>query len=180
MEYFYDDPSLFDAIGQYGCKTLLNDARKTLMRKYSVNWKSDILNKPKLRTYCLFKDRYHTEEYVKLNVLSRAERSTIARMRNGTFPLNVELGRYRRIPLNRRICDLCNNDIETELHFLCYCDQYENERSILFNYIYRKTGINITRLSDDRKLMVILSNEHIQKGVCNFIQTSYNKRHLVT
>ena len=47
------------------CKDKLFDCSKR-------NWSQTIIDKPKLRTYILFKEEYYTENYVKLN-LSHSE-----------------------------------------------------------------------------------------------------------
>ena len=41
-----------------------------------------------------------------------------AKMRNGTYPLEIELGRYRGIPVENRVCKLCRSEPEMEEHFL--------------------------------------------------------------
>ena len=61
---------------------------------------------PKLRTYKLSKKEFKTEAYVKATVLNTRQRSAISKMRNGTYPLEIELGRYRGIPVENRICKL--------------------------------------------------------------------------
>jgi hypothetical protein len=51
-------------------------------------------------TYCV-------SDYVVLP-LTRAKRSALGIIRNGTFPLNIELGRYRGISLEQRLCQNCD------------------------------------------------------------------------
>lgn len=52
----------------------------------------------------------------------------------GVLPINVEVGRYRSIPLGNKLCDVCDaNAVETEIHFLLYYSLYKDERSKLLN-----------------------------------------------
>ena len=52
--------------------------------------------------------------------LSRNERSLIAEFNTGTLQLAIETGRFRKIPVEDRLCILCNNNtIEDEKHFMC-------------------------------------------------------------
>ncbi len=49
-------------------------------------WKDNLPNKPKLRTYISFKEQYYTEDYVKLCIPSRKERSMLAQIGFGILP----------------------------------------------------------------------------------------------
>ena len=86
-------------------------------------WKSELfndrnnINGNKLRKYRIFKGKLETEHYVSA-VMSRSHRSILAKFRSGSFPLLIETGRYAKVPLQNRICQLCNsNQIEDEMHF---------------------------------------------------------------
>ena len=102
-----------------------------LIDNFSKTWLKEIANKPKLRTYCTFKEKYKTENYVLLN-LAPNERSVIAQLRTGTLPLEIETGRYANKKLVERICKCCNSDIEDETNFLLKCEAYNNVRSLFF------------------------------------------------
>ena len=101
--------------------------------RYKEKWCSDIWYKPKLRTYCLIKDTYSVEPYVKYN-LSRRQRSLCAQIRSGTLPLALETGRFNSIPEEERNCLFCElGEIENELHFLFYCPKYDGIREVFIN-----------------------------------------------
>ena len=96
---------------------------------FNREWKNDITHKPKLRFYLQFKRDKGTELYVRYN-LSSIERSYMAQLRLGILPIAVETGRYRGIPINERLCELCNRDcIEDENHILFTCPIYDRLRS---------------------------------------------------
>ena len=94
-------------------------------------WSVDVNNKPKLRTYILFKSDLHLEEYVKYHMHKR-HRSLLAQfiVGNTTSPyFNIKTGRYDNRPLATRICKLCDshanyNALEDEFHFLMQCFRY--------------------------------------------------------
>lgn len=102
----------------------------------SENWKSKLWddtsqeNGNKLRTYRLYKTDLITEDYVKLR-MERSHRRILAKYRSGSFPLQIETGRFTKpkVPLNNRICKLCtDNVVEDEMHFLLCCDFYSDLR----------------------------------------------------
>ena len=66
---------------------------------------------------------------------SKMSRSIFAQLRLGILPLEIEMGRFRNIPSESRMCHFCKNEIEDKLHFVCVCPAYSNHRNILFNEI---------------------------------------------
>ena len=100
----------------------------------NAEWTDNVNSKPKLRTYKLFKTKSLLEKYVKIN-LSVRERSLLAQLRMGILPLAIELGRYRGIPADERMCFYCNNVVENEYHFVFDCHMYAQSRDTLMNYV---------------------------------------------
>ena len=59
------------------------------------------------------------------------QRSYLSQLCIGILQINTEIGRYRSIPIEARLCRLCNmNEIEDEIHF------YLDVQLIMFNVIY--------------------------------------------
>ena len=78
------------------------------MKRISYDqWKNDVLLKPKLKTFVLYKDEPKWEKYI-TNYMSPGLRSYIAQFRLGILPLEVETGRYSSVPLEERLCKMCN------------------------------------------------------------------------
>ena len=99
---------------------------------HKEKWRNDLLSKPKLRNYILFKSDYVTEPYVTLK-LSRRQRSLCAQLRAGTLPLAIEVGRFKGIPEERRLCEFCDlHVVEDEFHFILYCPLFDELRNCLF------------------------------------------------
>ena len=85
-----------------------------------------------MRYYNLYKSDKDIEEYVKLPV-QKYHRSLFAQFRFGILPLQIEVGRFRNMQLNERICPICSSAVEDEIHFLCQCPLYNHLRNPLFN-----------------------------------------------
>ena len=80
------------------------------------NWRYEVQNKPKLRTYIQFKSEIDTEEYV-LSFLPKGCRSVYAKLRCEILPLRIETGRYDGVALENRSCEFCSeNVLEDEYH----------------------------------------------------------------
>jgi hypothetical protein len=127
--------SLFSELGLldvFASKQLCDlDVIKSLIsQNFTQYWQNQLLSKPKLRFYRIYKTVPTVENYVLLN-LSSVERSYMAQLRLGILPIEVETGRFRSIPLENRICKLCNLDtIENEKHILFKCSLYNDIRNI--------------------------------------------------
>lgn len=87
----------------------------------------------RLANYRTFKTVPQAEDYI-IRSMSLDKRRTIAQLRCGCLPLEIELGRYRnpKIPLDQRICNLCNTGTEDETHFLTTCPALTDARSPLY------------------------------------------------
>ena len=62
---------------------------------------------------------------------SRQCRSFVAQLRCGVLPLHIETGRYGPNPLppEERICPICKDSPETEIHFIFHCKAYIIEQN---------------------------------------------------
>ena len=132
----------------------INTVKYLLIQKHIQNWKSQVLSKPKLRFYNIFKNILVTESYVSMN-LSSIERSYLAQLRLGILPIEIETVRYKSVPIDNRICKLCNlNLVENEKHILFTCTLYNDIR---INWKNKLTWYmpDFETLSEKEKLNVI-------------------------
>ena len=106
--------------------------KSKLLTIQETNCQNCVVSKPKLRFYKQFKQNVSTENYVKIN-LTRQERSIIAQTRFGILPINIEVGRFRGVPLLDRLCPICRSETEDELHFVFKCPFYDNSRHMHLN-----------------------------------------------
>ena len=132
-------------------------------------WVNSVHNKPKLRTYKIFKDNLNAEQYV-THYMSRRSRSLLAQFRLGILPLHIETGRYNNTVLENRLCLFCSESycIEDEFHFLIKCELYKPLRETLYSQIAVFHG-DFLNLDDNSKFTFILCKCHKQLAVylCN-------------
>ena len=84
------------------------------------------------------------------------------------------MGRYRDIPLENRLCQVCKNDnVEDEIHFLCQCPKYNELRKMLYNNAAREDP-SFHSKDDIDKFVFLMSN--LQKPVIRFIYNSISIR----
>ncbi len=123
-----------DEVGFTSAKTDLYEIEKN-------NWKNNILTISKLRTYT-FKENYEIEPFV-YKVQIRAHRSLLSKFRCRIFPLKIETGRYSQIPLEFRLCILCDSNlVENENHFLFHYHFYHT----LMDNVFKKLKIDTQNL----------------------------------
>ncbi len=140
---------------------------------YKEEWKNSILLKPKLRTYILFKDNYDTEDYVKY-CLPRLQRSLLAQIRCGVLPLHIEIGRFRGLKPEERLCILCiMRKIEDEFHFVCECTAYLNMREELYRCVQAKNE-HFTNMDNKDKFVWLMKNEW--KLLAKYLEKAWNER----
>ena len=132
-----------------------------------------IWSKPKLRTYCLIKDQYQAEAYVNYN-LNKRQRSLCAQLRTGTLPLALETGRFSNTPEEGRICLLCKlSEVENEVHFLFYCDLYDDLRVIFMQKIL-DINPNFFDLQDYEKMKFCF--ERVIFPLVEFLEKAWERR----
>ena len=122
----------------------------------SLQWKEELNAKPKLRTYVKFKENYGTESYVKF-CMNRTERSLIAQIRSGTLPINIEVGRFRQIDIENRLCSFCDlGVIEDEIHFVTICPLYDDCRALMYSKI---SDNDFFQYSNEEKFIFLIENK---------------------
>ena len=72
-----------------------------------------------------------------LNCLCQKKyRSALCKFRCGVAPIRIETGRYERLNVTDRICNICDNhdnEIEDEKHVIMKCTLYDDVRETLFS-----------------------------------------------
>ena len=135
------------------------------------DWNSNIITNHKLSFYSHYKTEFNFEKY--LEVLDiRKFRFTYTNFRIGSHDLEIERGRYRKIPRENRICRLCNsNTIEDEYHFLLCCDFYNDIRA---SHIPRK----YYTLPNIHKFYILMSskNENIIRTTATYLLHAFKRR----
>ena len=131
---------VYTAVNNIDKKDFMDDMHECIEKIFVEKWLA-IVNKVesrkkngknKLRTYCTLKSTFCSEKYV-YNILPKSHRGALAQFRSGTAPIRLETGRYEGLPVEERICFVCKNCVESELHVLIECPLYNEIRSLLFS-----------------------------------------------
>ena len=133
----------------------------------------------KLRTYRTFKQDFVTEQYVFLP-MPRSHRSALARFRCGVAPIRIETGRYERLPLEERLCPVCDeNSVESEFHVIMQCQLYTDIRQELF---YHTEAIsNVFRdMSPEEQFRSLMSENCTIKYAANACHQILKRRRCYT
>ena len=136
-------------------------------------WSNEMHNKPKLRTYVQIKGIFEPEPYVLSNI-SRQRRFLVAQIRLGILPIKIETGSFRSLPVQQRLCELCEmHKAENEIHFLCECPLYHDFRETLYDHAKLMTNAFVT-MGMQEKFVYLM--KHMWREVsCYFVQ-SWNIR----
>ena len=162
-------PELFD----FPAPCDIESAQNALNLEDLEQWDENRYSSDKLRYYNLYKYEKGNEDYLNLNI-SKYQRSLLAQFRCGILPLEIEVGRYRDIPLNERLCKLCDkNQVEDEIHFLCDCEYYSEYRNTLFDSALQLDPA-FSEKDHFEKFVFMMSN--CQKSVAKFLNTAVIKR----
>ena len=87
--------------------------------------------------------------------------------------MEIEIGRWQGIDRENRICKLCSNGIENEVHLLFHCSRLKHIRK---QYSILKFDENI--LCDEDRFEVLCSEIHVLK-LSKLIRQLYDERKLI-
>lgn len=87
----------------------------------------------------------------------------------------IEVGRHMKVPKEDRICEVCKNGIEDEIHFLIKCQLYEAGREPLFELC---AGLRpqFRYYSDQEKFIFLMTSPFLMGNVSKFIASSLKER----
>ena len=166
--------------GDFSDNAIMRDFKVYLLAKDQEEWYTDLWNDKncqngnKLRVYRLHKSRLECEQYVQ-NV-PRYERITLARLRCGSLPLNVELGRYRDAPLETRICEHCDtHSIEDEIHFMIDCPFYNDLRQPLLTSLSTRHE-DFVHLPSLAKYCLVMNDSCIMRRLAITVDRMFKRR----
>ena len=137
----------------------INYCTSNLALSRSQEWSIKISESPKLEFYNSFKTDYKLEPFI-YNVKDRKFRSVLAKLRCGILPLCIETGRWKNIPRNERLCKLCNNTIENEIHFVFFCDKLKNIRDPFFTTLCNQNN-DFMDMEVVTKLKILMSKNNV-------------------
>ncbi len=116
----------------------------------------------KLRTYALFKDTFNYEDYLDFTV-DYKKRKNVTKLRISAHKLEIESGRYQnhkkgkvRVQAKDRVCKFCSSSqVEDEKHVVMYCNNYADDRRILFKLL-QNIFPGVSCLDEDEQFNLIM------------------------
>ena len=146
---------------------------KTLEEKYLTFWKHKLENSSKLTFYSTFKTDHKLEKYLEV-IKDPYKRKCLSRFRVSNHSLQIEIGRYQKIPREERLCPICNSgEVESETHLLLSCKAYEHSRENLRSSFENGIRLNPQPLSAD--IMKSTDSEIITK-LSKFVYSCFEQR----
>lgn len=128
----------------------------------------------KLRTYKELKKSLGMEKYL-LCHMSCKERISLTKLRLSNHPLMIESGRHLKLDILQRYCPFCPNIIETEQHFLLYCEIYSAIREILLQEILLEFPL-FNLLCEREKFIALMTNEGFVPLTAHFTHKAFEIR----
>ena len=128
----------------------------------------------KLRTYGLIKEGIGREDYL-LKIRNTKLRSKLSKFRLSNHKLRIEVGRHENLQSHERICQICLEDIEDEIHFLVKCKHYANLRQPLFNDCINLRP-QFCYYTDKEKFIFIMASPSIMGNVSKFLDNALSDR----
>ena len=161
-----------------------NQIINTQKERYLTYWKGITQKQSKLQNYLALKRDYKLANYL-TTVSDTKLRKLVSRYRLSGHSLAIETGRHRQtwVPQESRLCVHCDlGQVETELHFLTSCPNYNDIRNNFypkFKAIYPQ----FSEIEDSEKARYLLGEEeHCALLAAHYIYNCDKKRtdHSVT
>ena len=155
------------------------DIKKHIISEYCSEWENLMGTDtyPIMRTYRMYKTTFGIENY--LSIPDYSLRRYISKLRLSSHTLAVEVGRYTRpkTPVEKRQCLMCDmGSIEDEVHFICNCEYYKEERDELLTKLWYYDPASPRYGSELFKELMSLQNTTDLLQLGKFIQKCYKKR----
>ena len=176
--------SIFDNNTSFPLKATIETIKAKFRVDQAEYLRGECEQQPKLRTFIKFKDFYTVPSYV-TKPLTFIQKKYLSKLRLGSLELKIETGRYSRprLEITERICPICienrlrdglEPEIETEIHFLFFCEMYKSLRD-RWNQTLSKPD-NFEAIDETTKLKLVLNDHTNVKATAQFIVDAFNMR----
>ena len=130
--------------------------KNNLVDQFKQTWTSMIEHSSKGDNYKLFKHDLKFEDY--LDVLDDKDKFLLVKFRTSNHRLPIEVGRWRNIKRENRICNVCiGRNLGDEFHYLFECPSLSNERKKYFepHFINRPNILKFCNLMNSKSVSVL-------------------------
>ena len=101
--------------------------KERLCDDFKREWTTALNSSERFSLYASFKSNLLTENYFDF-VKIKCFRDALIKLRMGVLPLNANRFRYAHENALKILCNFCKNEIEDEIHFICFCPLYKEFR----------------------------------------------------
>ena len=108
--------------------------------------------------------------------MNRLQRANMAKFRTGTYPINIEKGRHKNLPVEERTCHFCPNMVEDELHFLLVCPAYADIRNELLEEFRHRTDEILNDYNLQEQFYLLMNINKIAKKVAYYLDEAFKHR----
>ena len=158
---------------KYKVKNLCKNVIKENYDKLLLDKISKFDNTSKLHLYSKLKSEIGLSNYLKIPNFN--SRKILTKFRISDHNLEVELGRYKRIPRDQRHCKVCKV-LDDESHFLFHCQINSNLRHIFLNKILNVYP-DFNQLDSFEKIQLILNPDMtVLSFIVDFLKQSLELR----
>ena len=176
--------SIFDNNLPFSIRRTVDFIKGKFMADQADFLKGECEQQTKLRTFLKFKEFESIPAYV-TKPLSFIQKKYLSKLRLGSLELKIETGRYSRprLELHERLCPICTEsrlqrslepEIETEIHFLFFCEHFENLRMCWMQKVTKPE--NFTNLDEGTRLKIVLNDPNNVKTTAQFLVDAFNMR----
>ena len=134
--------------------------KQRLLDIFRQNWGERLSMSSRAVFYRSVKENWEFSEYLE-TVHVTEHRKALCRLIVSSHQLRIETGRWERPSVSRemRHCELCNNGIEDEFHFLLECPVYSSIRKQLINRYYwnRPSMYKLVQLFNSKRRKEIIA-----------------------
>ena len=152
--------------------------KKSIHKREEEQWKEEIVQRPKLRTYVKLKEKLEMEKYLKSR--DRYGVPEITKFRGWTNRLRIEKGRYEKIPAELRICEFCERGEVEDEALLLDCTRYDELRKTMWKeHMWATSRIPEFRNREEKLNAVIgsgLNDQQVATAVLKFVRKSMKVR----
>jgi len=109
--------------------------KQRIQDQFIQSWRHDVHETNVSLTYRLFKQNFNFENYLTILPLSKSK--ILLKFRLSSHKLPIQRLRYSNVPLNERICNICDrNELGDEFHYLFNCS-FHHLKSLRKQYFPR-------------------------------------------
>ena len=162
----------------FSIKEIILKLKSSMRENQQELLKTECQNKPKLRTFMLFKDFQILPPHVG-KPLSFVERKTLSKLRLGILPIRIETARYVRpiLPEDQRLCYCNSGEVESEYYVLFVCPMYDNLRQSWLNKLCIPENFHI--LEQSEKLKIVLNEANNVRHTAQYLVSVMDLRCLL-